>query len=276
MSRKRGEPWGTRARYLLESVIMVCVRLAEESFVAHRIRGLFLSLIAALIVVRTFSYAQADATASSTQQRPASSNHDLVLILSQDAKAEPPNSDQLKNCLARNVPLACILLTFTVKNEGAQNLLIFWSTCGYGYIAFDLQKSDGTWELFALPPPETEDIPLCTRSFPYVQKLAPGESHVEQTWLANSFLHMDTALRPPDDGRIHPHHPGSAFLTAPMPHKIRLHWNVTACVVSSKLKPGDIPDAFTAQSFCESSGGEKGQQFVVPLQSNELDLPARP
>lgn len=258
---------------------------------AHPIRGLFLSLIAALTIMQTFGYAQADAISSSPPQTPASSDHGLVLILSRDAKAEPPNSDQLKNCLARSVPLACILLTITVRNEGTETLLTFLSTCGYGYIAFDLQKPDGTWELFPFPPLETEDLPLslCTRSFPYVQKLAPGESHVEQTWLANSFLHMDTALPPPDDERVHPHHPGSAFLMAPMPHKIRLHWNVTACVVSSKLKPGDFPDASfsgvqpaiqlanrTAQSFCESSGSEKGQTFMVPLQSNELDLPSRP
>lgn len=241
---------------------------------AHPSPGLFLTVVAVSLVMGTFGFAQNDAVSPSPSQKPGPSDHGLLLILSQDATPEPSDSSELRTCLARHLPLACVLLTITIKNDGAETVLAWWSTCGDTGMAFDLQKSDGSWEPFPPAPLSDRDIPLCSRNFTYVQKASPGESHVEQIRLADVFLYLDTALPPLDDGLIHPRHPGSAFLMAAGPHTIRLRWHVVGCIASGKLKPGDVPNAFTAQSLCVA-GTEVNPRFVA-LQSNELNLSVRP
>ena len=109
----------------------------------HRLRAALLSL-AVLMVGATFDVAQN----LGRSLKSSSSDHGLVLILSQNPTLELSDSRELKTCLVKNLPLACTLLEITVKNGGKDTLLAWWSTCGYGYIAFDLQKSDGTWGHF--------------------------------------------------------------------------------------------------------------------------------
>jgi hypothetical protein len=138
----------------------------------------------------------------------------------------------------RHPPLACALLTVAVKNEGRETFLTWWSTCGEPGMDFDLQKSDSSWE--PLPPAPVDyrgdprDLPACSRSFTYVEMLSPGKSHAEQIRLADPFLHLDTIdSPPPDDGFIHPHHPGVALLSAPGAHTIRVRFRVVGCVRSA-------------------------------------------
>jgi hypothetical protein len=243
-------------------------------------RVLPLVLVAISVVVTTLGFAQNDAVPSPQSQKPGPSDHGLSVILSEDAPPEPSDSAQLKNCVARHHPLACVLLKLTVKNEGSETVLTWWSTCGEPGIDFDLQKSDGSWVPFPPAPIDYHDsdlsgLPICSRSFGYVQRLFPGESHVEQITLADLFLRLDTTdLPPPDDGFIHPHHPGVAFLSAPGPHTIRVRLRVVGCVRSRKLTPSDPPNEFNARSQC-AAGTDVDQRFAV-LQSNEMILSARP
>ena len=243
-------------------------------------RGLPLVLVAVSVVMTAIGFAQNDAGSSLQSQKPGPSDDGLLVILSADSAPEPSDSGQLKNCVARHHPLACVLLTLTLKNEGRETVLTWWSTCGEPGMDFDLQKSDGSWEPFPPAPIDyrdshLSDIPICFRSFTYIQKLFPGESHVEQIRLADLFLHLDTTdLPPPDDGFIHPHHPGVAFLSTPGLHTIRVRLRVVGCVRSLKLSPSDPLNEFNARSQC-AAGTDVDPRFAV-LQSNEMNLPARP
>jgi len=231
----------------------------------HRLRASFLSL-AVLVVSGIFGVAQ-NRTVLGPSLNSGASDHGLVLLLSENPTLEPSDFSQLKTCLSKNLPLACTLLVVTVKNEGRDTLLTWWSTREHGYMSFDLQKSDGTWEPFPL---DNGYLPLSSRSFTYVEKLAPGTTHVERMRLADPDLGIDTAL-PLDDGRIHTRPPDSEVFTSTRPHKIRLHWNVATCIASRRLRADEVPDAFMAQSFCEADS-EMSQTSVVHLQSNVLNL----
>lgn len=245
---------------------------------AHSSRGFFRTLVAISLLMGAFGVAQNDAASYPQSQKAAPfDHHGLLVILSQDATPELSESSELKNCLARHPPLACVLLTVTVKNVGREAFLTWWSTCGEPGMDFDLQKSDGRWEPFPPAPVDyrgdPRDLLACFRSFTYVEMLSPGKSHAEQIRLADPFLHLDTIdSPPPDDGFIHPHHPGVALLSSPGAHTIRVRLRVVGCVRSGKLKPSDPLKAFSERSQC-AAGTDVDLRFAV-LQSNEINLSA--
>jgi hypothetical protein len=234
---------------------------------ARSSRCFFLTLVAVSVAMGTVAFAQNDVPPRS--QNPAPADHGLLLILSQDQTLEPSESTALKTCRSNHPPLACALLTITVKNEGTETVLRWTMSCSDVGIGFDLKASDGSWEPFTMG----DDLPLSSRNILEVQKLSPGDSYVKHIRLADRF-YTGTAFPPPDDALIHPRHQGYEFLTAPGPHIIRARWYVDGCVASDKLKPGGVLEAFAARSLCVA-GTEVKQQFIV-LQSDELTLPVQP
>jgi hypothetical protein len=230
---------------------------------ARSSRCFFLSLVAVSVAAGTVAFAQNDV------RNPDPADHGLLLILSQDKALEPSESTAHKTCLSNHPPLACALLTITVKNEGTETVLRWSMSCGDLGIGFDLKKSDGGWEPFTMG----GDLPICSRNMLEVRKLSPGDSYVQHIRLADRF-YTGTAFPPPDDGLIHPHHQGYEFLTAPGPHTIRARWYVDGCVASDKLTPGGVLEAFAARSLCVA-GTEVKQQFIV-LQSDGLTLSVQP
>ena len=95
-------------------------------------------------------------------QNPGPSDRGLSVILSEDAPPEPSDSTELKNCVARHPPLACVLLTVTVKNEGRETVLTWWSTCGEPDMDFDLQKSDRKLGTISPAPIDYPDVTSVT------------------------------------------------------------------------------------------------------------------
>lgn len=144
---------------------------------------------------------------------------------------------------------------------------------------FDLQRPDGAWESFPSSVSDVSDDPsvlVCTMSGSRAQKLAPNDKHVEQIRLADPFLGLDTVLPPPNDGRIHPHHPGSEFLLSTGDHKIRLRLHLSACVFSRARKAEAIPvDPYDAKTYC-APDGEVHPDSPLTLRSNELNVPTGP
>jgi hypothetical protein len=220
-------------------------------------------LLAVAVIAGSLGFAQNVDASSHRSQKPVATDRGLVMTLAEDL-SEPPDSPDLKACMAGHPPLACVMLTITIRNEGVDTILTWTASCGNGGLGFELQESDGSWEPFPL---SYADLPICSRNVLEVQKLAPGESRVLRIRLADSSLSLDTAFDPPD-GRMHPHHPGRAFLVAPGRHTIRAVRNLAGCVASSRLKAGDALNSFDAQSLCVTG---VLQQFLS-LQSNELNV----
>src|SRR5260370_11818766 len=113
---------------------------------AHSTRGFFRTLVAISVVMGTLGVAQNDVPPSPEPKDPASPDHGLLLLLSQAQTPEPSDSSALKTCLNDHLPLACVLLTITVKNAGTQTILRWSMSCPRATPAFRLKKFDATWE----------------------------------------------------------------------------------------------------------------------------------
>lgn len=123
--------------------------------------------------------------------RSGSLQQHLTLLLSQNPTPERPDSRELETCLSKHVPLACTLISITVKNESEHTLLTWWETCGRGNMDFDLQRPDGAWESFPSSVSDVSDDPsvlVCTMSGSRAQKLAPTTSMLSKLGLPIRFL----------------------------------------------------------------------------------------
>jgi hypothetical protein len=181
---------------------------------------------------------------------------------------ETPDSTEEKACLFRHPPLACVLLTVTLKNSGTKPVVLDWSEgCGDNGLSFDMQISDGSWKPF---PRDYDQLSICTRNTLGTKRLSPGDSYEEHVRLGQANLHLDSSYPPLlDEQPIHaPHrsYAGYEFLTTPGPRTVRARWSVNGCVATDKPRPGTRRNPFFAEEYCEPGTHAKRDA----LQSNEL------
>jgi hypothetical protein len=244
------------------------------------------SLLSVLDVVAQSAPRKDVSTAIQSQSQP-SGDHGLMLSLSRDVTAEPPDSVALKACLAHRLPLACVPLNLTVMNEGNETILSWFQSCSdsdsdYPNVGFDLLMPDGRWRSLprSFDPPSQIDIPtlgdpMCGGLI--VHGLWPHQSHNQRLRLADLFLWMDTTAPPAEvlprqyQGKIY------ALLAAAGSHTIRAHRFIYGCTASDIVKQGSDLNPFSnidvrqsARSLCASSAESRLQN--LDLQSNELKL----
>jgi len=223
-------------------------------------RRVAVSLIA---MVSVCALAQAAGTADNAQR--AAASHGLTLTLTRDQTTESLETATPKNCLKDHPMRACIPLRYSLKNEGKESIIRWYSSCMDDFRSFEVQKADGSWEEL------NREFPICTRNVLEVQTLAPGDSISGTFRLADSYLGLDTSF-PPDDGLLHMNR-GYLLLAGPGTRTIRVRWSLQACVASDKLQPGVAPEPFSASRFCVGGVPPDTSQPWVIL-SNELELEA--
>jgi hypothetical protein len=235
-----------------------------SSIVMRCSRSCLLIFVTISLLISAVAFAQSGIPSSQDSQNHASGDHGLILVLTQDQIPEPSDSSGFKSCLAHHPPLACVLLTLVLKNEGKETVLHWSSTCGGAGIGFDLRKPDGNWEPFP-----TDEPSACSATVLVVESLLPGKSSVVHFRLAD--LELDTAF-PSDDGTLHPHK-GFALITGPGQYTIRANWSIWGCSTSEKLEGGALYPT-TAVSMC--AHGTKPEQGFALLRSNELSVTIKP
>jgi hypothetical protein len=215
-------------------------------------RYLLLIVVAMSVLTTVLASAQTDTSSSHDVKKQDSANHGLALTLSQDQTPEPPDSTDLKTCLATHPPAACALLILTFKNEGKETILSRFGTCNDSSIGFTLLTEDGNWK------PLPTELWTCVSDMLGEQSLPPGKSDVVHVRLAERSLQISSN--------------GYALLAGPGPFTIRASWTIWGCVESVDLKANSTPDPFTAKC---AEGTAMKQAFAVAL-SNELKLTTKP
>jgi hypothetical protein len=233
-----------------------------RSIVMRCSRSCLLISVTISSLISAVAFAQSGVPSSHDSQNHASGDHGLILVLTQDQPPESSDSGGLKSCLVHHPPLACVMLTLVLKNEGKETVLQWSSTCGGAGIGFDLRKPDGNWEPFP-----TDEPSVCSANVLGVESLLPGKSSIVHLRLAD--LELDTAF-PSDDGPLHPHK-GFALITGPGQYTIRANWSIRGCSTSDKLEGGAL-DPTTAVSIC-AHGTE---QDFAHLRSKELSVTIKP
>jgi hypothetical protein len=228
------------------------MELQEGGAMAHVSRYLLLIVVAMSVLTAVLSSAQTDTSLSHDVKKQDSADHGLVLTLSQDQTPEPPDSTDLKTCLATHPPAACALLTLTLKNEGKETILSWYSTCDDRSIGFALLTQDGTWK------PLPKEMWVCGSTMLWAQSLPPGKSDVVHIRLAERSLQISSN--------------GYALLAGPGPFTIRASWTIRGCVASGDLKADSTPDLSTAKC---AQGTAMKQSFAAAL-SNKLTMMATP
>jgi hypothetical protein len=219
------------------------------------------------------------------QQSQSSGNHGLVLVLSRDTAPEPPQSSDLKDCLAHHPPLACVPLYLTITNEGKESILGWFPDCNdseYFDVNFYLLMPDGEWAFLprTFDPPSQIDAPnlpspMCGRSV--VRGFWPQQSDNERLRLADLFPWLDTSAPPPSEMASRERQKKAyALLVGGGPHTIRAHRLVHGCSASDKVRSASDLGKFPNMSERESKrllcdGGEQLKP-IIDLQSNELKL----
>ena len=230
-------------------------------------RGFFAGSMVISIVLATIRSAQNDALPS--DQPGKVGDHSLSLTLTQ--ASEPSDSSPRKLCLADHPPLACVLLTITLKNSGSKPIVIDWSEgCGDNGLSFDMEISDGSWKPF---PRDYYQLIVCTRNTFGIKRLSPGDSYEEHVRLGNANLGLDASYPPLDDDSIQARHPSCAgyqFLTTPGPRIIRARWSIRGCLATYKPKPDTMRNPFSSSEYCAQ--GTVPKPGLLLLESNELSL----
>jgi hypothetical protein len=187
-----------------------------------------------------------------SQSKPSStSTHGLRLLLKQDSlhKAQNGTSEPVhsKGCFERNPTIDCVPIVVTLKNEGDETILRWFSTCPGGVLdaSFEIQNPDGTWQSF-IP----GDFFHCTSNGIAVQRIAPGESYEWKLKLSDLKLPF----------------------AAGQSRTARVRWALTGCVAAQR----DIPqeDLFVDTAHC--FGDKEPQHTFVSLESNEFRLETKP
>lgn len=192
--------------------------------------------------------------------------HGLTLSLSQDA-AEPPDSQELRSCLATHPSLACVPLTLILKNDNPQTV-VTWGlvSCVDLEPRIDFQQADGTWVAFPYSP---DYLPFRTCNIIGKVEIFPhGDSRVLKFRLASPSLGLDATYQLGDQEFVARRCFGCEWLDARAPHLIRAQVGFSACVAARKLKPTDTFNSFDQRSICVS-GKESTPTLLV---SNELPL----
>ena len=209
-----------------------------------------------LIVICTF------ATAFSQTVPQNGSTHGPVLTLVREN--EPSDSPAVKTCLANHPPLACMLLTVTLRNEGKEDFLSEGSTCypdSFIFI-FDLKEPDGGWKQF----PARGDHWVCEATVAFARLAFHGKSYTWHFRLAESA--HDTAFlarAPRARGGSGP----SVDVPFTGPVAIHARYGV-GCVAAVYM--GEEERVFPLSDYaCVGDPAEK-----IEVQSNELELTAGP
>jgi hypothetical protein len=199
-----------------------------QSIVPRCSRSCLLILVTVSLLMSALAFAQSHVSSSHDSRNHASGEHGLILILTQDQTPERSDSAGLKSCLAHHPPLACVLLTLVLENQGTETVLHWYGTCGFTGIGFDLRKPDGHWEPFPTSGPW-----VCSENGLVVESLLPGKSSVGHLRLADPSLELDTAF-PPDDGPLRAQK-GFAVISPPGQYTIRATLSIRGCPTLAKL-----------------------------------------
>jgi hypothetical protein len=212
-----------------------------------------LYLLGITVLSMTLAFAQ-DARPSHgmRKQGPGDHDHDLVLTLSQD-QSEPANSTALKDCLVSHPSAACALLTLTLKNEGKETLLSWFSTCNDVSIRFALLEQDDKWK-----PLPTDVWGVCVSDMLGEHSLPPGKNTVVHLRLSERSLQISSD--------------GYALLASPLPLTIRASWTIWGCAARGQITADATSDPVVARRLC-APGTVPKQAFAVAL-SNILTIKA--
>jgi hypothetical protein len=225
-------------------------------------------------------------SASVRQQGQDAANHGLVLVLSRDTAPEPPQSSDLKNCLAHHPPLACVPLYLTITNEGNESFLGWLPDCNdseYFDVNFYLLMPDRRSAFLPRtfdPPSQVDEpslpTPMCGRSV--VRGFWPQRSDNERLRLADLFPWLEASAPAPNDVSSRERQKKAyALLAGGGPHTIRAHEFIHGRTASDKVKSASDLDRFPNMNASESSrllceGRGESMPLTLDLQSNELKV----
>jgi hypothetical protein len=205
-----------------------------------------LSVLTACLLLTTAGNAQQRSEPTTSQ----TSTHGLRLLLKQESQYQKSDGsavprEQVDACSKLHPLFACIPIRVTLKNEGDEIILRWFTTCPGGILdaSFEVQNPDGRWESF-----RPGDLYNCASNGVVVQRIGPGESYEWTMKLAD--LGVPTAEK---ESR-----------------HFRMHWELTGCITTRK----DVltgTDPILARSQC--LGRKEPLPRFVTLQSNAI-LPA--
>ena len=177
--------------------------------------------------------------------------HGLTLTIkesspSKDSDENTSQRSHFKSCLDRHPSFACKPLIVTLKNEGDETILRWFTTCPGGILdaSFDLWSATGGWHSF-----RPGDSFSCTANVTAVQWIGPGESYEWRSTLADLNLQFDARVA----------------------YAFRMRWDIAGCIAAQRDSPRDDDPARV-----QCLGDRRPEPRFVSLQSNEIWLVSDP
>lgn len=183
----------------------------------------------------------------------------LVLSLAQDS-AFNSQSAEFQSCLQKFPKVACTPLVATLKNEGKQTIVRFFTSCPGDFPGVRLKMPNGHWG--SIP----AELQICNRNMLEMQRLDPGQTYAVRFRLADPVLAYNLEY-PPDDGLVHA---GDQYIDLLREGaEIQAQWSISGCVASKNLKwQGIVGQLAGMKEPC--SGGKNPQRFTKVIYSNDL------
>ncbi len=227
---------------------------------------IFLCLV--LVAASIFAQNPSAADRTSTGNLP---NHGLVLMIAHDSRPDPIGPGEMRKCLAKHPPLACVGFTVTLDNNGNETILFPWVSCPPQDPDVEYKAADGTWKSFPNRP-----VFICTATFAGLGLIHPGKG--SPMWKRLAYMHLDTGLPDAADSSPDPLHPrGYTLLMGPVPLVIRLREKIGNCVVKPGVEEKDLPPPpYAGDSVSRLCDQSKSSGLPIVLVSNELELTTPP
>ena len=239
-------------------------------------------------LVLTASLTCAQTSSAPAQASPASlPNHGLVLRAALGSGPDPIGPVEMRKCLARHPPLACVGFNYTLDNNGNETILVPWWSCPPSYPEVEYKAPDGSW----IPFPVRPGILSCTANIGGLGLIRPGKGAPSLIRLA--YILLDTVLPDPagqsgtnqsgtkkTDGVVTLSQQisgnGYALLSGNGPCVIRLRQTIQGCVTKQPLSEKDLPTVpYSRDDVAKLCVDPKPPYIFVPLvvlESNELAL----